>query len=76
MTKLSYIVKLLHLKVLNNWSNSSFDIVLKLQREAWGTTLPDSYYEAKKSITDLVLECVKIDACENDCILFGKKMQT
>uniref|UniRef100_A0A803N2V6 Transposase n=1 Tax=Chenopodium quinoa TaxID=63459 RepID=A0A803N2V6_CHEQI len=37
MSKLSCIVKLLHLKVLNNWSDSSFDNLLKLQRQAWGT---------------------------------------
>ncbi|XP_021750930.1 uncharacterized protein LOC110716606 isoform X1 [Chenopodium quinoa] len=73
MSKLSYIVKLLHLKVLNNWSDSSFDSLLKLQGEAWGTNLPDSYYEAKKLISNLGLECVKIDACKNDCILYWKQ---
>uniref|UniRef100_A0A803N0D7 Uncharacterized protein n=1 Tax=Chenopodium quinoa TaxID=63459 RepID=A0A803N0D7_CHEQI len=35
MSKLSYIMKLLHLKVLNNWSDSSFENLLKLQRQAW-----------------------------------------
>ncbi|XP_048502914.2 uncharacterized protein LOC104883277 [Beta vulgaris subsp. vulgaris] len=73
MSKLSYIVKLLHLKVLNNWSDSSFDSLLKLQRQAWGTVIPDSYYEAKKLIADLGLECVKIDACKNDCFLYWKE---
>ncbi|XP_010670313.3 uncharacterized protein LOC104887394 [Beta vulgaris subsp. vulgaris] len=74
MTKLSYIVKLLYLKVLNNWSDSSFDSLLKLQSKAWGTTLPDSCYEARKLITDLGLTCVKIDACENDCILYWREI--
>ena len=35
MSKLSYIVKLLHLKVLNNWTDSSMDNLLKLQIKLW-----------------------------------------
>jgi len=73
MSKLSYILKLLHLKVLNNWSDSSFDSLCKLQCRAWGATLPTSYYEAKKLINDLGLECVKIDACANYCILYWRE---
>lgn len=75
MSKLSYIVKLLHLKVLNKWSDSSFDSLLKLQRQAFGTELPDSYYEAKKLIKDLGLDFQKIDACQNDCILYWKEYE-
>lgn len=75
MSKLSYIVKLLHLKVLNKWSDSSFDSLLKLQRQAYGSTIPDSYYEAKKLIKDLGLDYIKIDACQNDCILYWKEKE-
>ncbi|XP_074361841.1 uncharacterized protein LOC141702039 [Apium graveolens] len=32
--------------------------------------LPGSMYEAKKTITDLGLEYVKIHACPNDCVLY------
>lgn len=73
MSKLSYIVKLLHLKVLHNWTDNSFDSLLKLQCQALHTKLPSSYYEAKKLITDLGLNYVKIHACENDCILFWEE---
>ncbi|KAL8160183.1 LOW QUALITY PROTEIN: hypothetical protein V2J09_001720 [Rumex salicifolius] len=75
MSKLSYIVKLLHLKVLNKWSDSSFTSLLKLQREAYGNSIPDSYYEAKKLIKDLGLDYIKIDACRNDCILYWKEYE-
>ncbi|KAL8153272.1 hypothetical protein V2J09_011032 [Rumex salicifolius] len=75
MSKLSYIVKLLHLKVLNKWSDSSFTSLLKLQREAYGNSIPDSYYEGKKLIKDLGLDYIKIDACRNDCILYWKEYE-
>ncbi|KAL8162298.1 hypothetical protein V2J09_013787 [Rumex salicifolius] len=75
MSKLSYIVKLLHLKVMNKWSDSSFTSLLKLQCEAYGNSIPDSYYEAKKLIKDLGLDYIKIDACRNDCILYWKEYE-
>ena len=34
--------------------------------------VPDTWYEAKKSITKLELGHQKIDACKNDCVLFWK----
>ncbi|XP_057535278.1 uncharacterized protein LOC130813461 [Amaranthus tricolor] len=73
MSKLSYIVKLLHLKVLNNWFDNSFDSILQLERQGYGAYLPTSYNEAKKLIKDLGLDYYKIDACENDCILYWKE---
>lgn len=75
MSKLSYIVKLLHLKVLNNWCDNSFDSLLKLERQGYGANLPTSYYEAKKLIKDLGLDYCKIDACKNDCILYWKEYE-
>ncbi|KAL2922688.1 Cadherin EGF LAG seven-pass G-type receptor 1 [Bienertia sinuspersici] len=73
MAKLAYIVKLLHMKVLYNWCDSSSDSLLKFERQAWGINIPDSYYEAKKLIKDLGLDYLKIDAFENDCILYWKE---
>jgi len=58
---------------VNNWGDSSSNSLLKLQCQAWEATLLDSYYEAKKLINDLGLECVKIDACTNDCILYWRE---
>ena len=74
-SKLSFIVKLLHIKSLGGWSNKSFTMLLELLKEAFplGETLPKSYYEAKKIIRDLGLSYEKIDACVNDCVLFRKE---
>ena len=35
--------------------------------------LPNSFYEAKKTIRDLSLDYKKIDACVNDCMLYWKE---
>ena len=40
-----------------------------------GAHVPRSWYEAKKSITELELGHQKIDACKNDCILFQKEYE-
>ena len=40
-----------------------------------GAYVPCSWYEAKKSITELGLGHQKIDACKNDCILFWKEYE-
>ena len=34
-----------------------------------------SWYEVKKSITELGLGHQKIDACKNDCVLFWKEYE-
>ncbi|CAN1136599.1 hypothetical protein LINPERHAP1_LOCUS12998 [Linum perenne] len=50
-SKLSLLVKLLHIKTLESWSNESFTILLKVLKEdilPEDSFLPDSYYEAKK----------------------------
>lgn len=74
-SKLSFIVRLFHLKCLNGWTNNSFTMLLTLLKEAFpkGETLPNSYYEAKKIINDLGLGYKKIDACPNDCQLYYKE---
>ncbi|XP_020091175.1 uncharacterized protein LOC109712162 [Ananas comosus] len=77
-SKLSFIVRLFHLKCLNGWTNSSFTALLTLIKEALpdGETLPNSFYEAKKIIDDLGLRYKKIDACPNDCQLYYKGTST
>ena len=64
-TKLSFIIRLFHMKCLNGWSNKSFTMLLELLNEAFheGETLPSNYYEAKKILCDLGLHYIKIDAC-------------
>ncbi|CAN1140898.1 hypothetical protein LINPERHAP2_LOCUS12146 [Linum perenne] len=74
-SKLSILVKLLHIKTLGSWSNESFTMLLKLLKEdilPADSSLPDSYHESKKLIRDLGLSYTKIDACQNSCMLFWK----
>ncbi|XP_039146815.1 uncharacterized protein LOC120284059 [Dioscorea cayenensis subsp. rotundata] len=71
-SQLSFIVKLLHLKVYNKWSNKSFDMLLELLKVALlePNTLPTSYYDAKNLLRDLGLGYTSIHACKYDCILY------
>ncbi|KAH7854810.1 hypothetical protein Vadar_018027 [Vaccinium darrowii] len=47
---LSFTVVLLHIKLISNWSNNSFDMLLKLLIDAFplGATIPRTFREAKK----------------------------
>ncbi|XP_055961889.1 uncharacterized protein LOC130015557 [Mercurialis annua] len=77
-SKLSALVNLLYIKSVGRWSNESFDMLLKLLKDKIlpiDSTLPESYYEAKKIIADLGLSYEKIDVCENDCMLYWKEEQ-
>ncbi|KAH7844369.1 hypothetical protein Vadar_027236 [Vaccinium darrowii] len=75
-TLLSFIIKLLHVKVLNKWSNKSFDALLGLLKELLPLSdqeIPGTIYEAKKFLCDLGLGYVPIHACKYDCALFWKQ---
>ncbi|XP_049345089.1 uncharacterized protein LOC125809514 [Solanum verrucosum] len=74
-SKLSSLIKLLHIKSMGCWSNVSFTMLLKMLKELLpdGANLPNSYYEAKKIIKELGLSYNKIDACTNDCMLYWKE---
>jgi len=72
-SKMSTIVKLLHIKTLGRWSNESFTMLLKFVKEELlpnDSNLLDSYYEIKKMIKDLGLSYREIDSCMNDCMLY------
>lgn len=65
-SKLSSLIKLLHIKSMGHWSNESFTMLLKMLKEELlpdGANLPNSYYEAKKIIRELGLSYNNIDAC-------------
>ena len=49
-SKLEFLMKLLHLKTINIWTNKSFDANIALIKIAIprGETLPNSHYEARK----------------------------
>ncbi|CAN1825606.1 hypothetical protein LINPERHAP1_LOCUS31227 [Linum perenne] len=74
-SQLSFIVKLLHLKVYNKWSNKSFDMLLKLLKDILpeSNLVPNSYYEAKGVLRILGLGYTPIHACKYDCALFWKE---
>ena len=74
-SNLSFIVKLMHIKCENSWSNNSFKILLELLKDAFPMceTLPISHYGAKKIVSDLGLNYEKIDACKNDCMPYYKE---
>ena len=75
---LLFVVKLLHLKVLNKWSNKSVTMLLELLKDSFpdGNLLPSSYYAAKKLLADIGLGYQSIHACKNDCILYRNEHET
>lgn len=76
-SKLSFVVRLLHLKCLDGWSNKSFTMLLELLKDSYpeGETLPKSFDDAKNLIKDLGLDHIKIHACPNDCMIYWKETQ-
>ncbi|XP_042962390.1 uncharacterized protein LOC122296653 [Carya illinoinensis] len=73
-SKLSFIVKLLHIKTIGRWSIKSFDMLLELLRSAFpNVELPHSYEESRSLERGLGFKYHKIHACPNDCILFWKE---
>ena len=73
-SKLRFIIRLLHVKLLGGWSDKSFNLLLDLLNDAFpeGSSLAKNYNEAKKLVKFLGLGYVSIHACEHDCILFWK----
>ena len=70
---LNFLVKLMNVKVLNGWSNKSFDMLLELLRAAFpmcSSTIPSSFYEAKQKLCDLGLGYETIHVCKYDCVLY------
>lgn len=74
-SKLSFLVKLYHLKCLGKMSNKIFSMLLELLNDAFpeGSKLPKSHYEARKVVDGLGLGYKKYDACLNDCTLYWGK---
>ncbi|XP_041009339.1 uncharacterized protein LOC121253386 [Juglans microcarpa x Juglans regia] len=73
-SKLSFVVKLLHIKSIGGWSIKSFDMLLDLLRSAFpDALLPQSYEESRSLERGLGFKYHKIHAYPNDCILFWKE---
>ncbi|XP_060200677.1 uncharacterized protein LOC132628944 [Lycium barbarum] len=70
-SKLEFLLKLYHIKCLSGLSDKGMTMILDLLRDAFKfANIPNSFYEAKKTIKKLCLDYVKINACPNDCMLY------
>ncbi|XP_016490283.2 uncharacterized protein LOC107810065 [Nicotiana tabacum] len=70
-TKLEFLIKLYHIKVYCGLSDKAMTMILDLLRDAFeDAKLPLSFYEAKKTISKLGLDYIKIPACPNNCMLY------
>ncbi|XP_060959174.1 uncharacterized protein LOC133030448 [Cannabis sativa] len=69
---LTCVVKLMNIKVLNKWSDSSFEMLLKFLHELLpkDNNCPTNYYDARKLLCDVGLGYENIDICQYDCALF------
>ena len=74
-SKLSFILELFQTKCMDGITNKAFNSMLHMYKKALpkGADLPSNYYEARKMITNLGFDSEKIEACENDCMLFWKE---
>ena len=74
-SKLSFTVRLLHIKSMCRLSIKAVNMLLELFKEALPTdnTLPRNFYEAKKLKRGLGFDYNVIHACKNDCILFWRE---
>ncbi|KAJ9542478.1 hypothetical protein OSB04_028984 [Centaurea solstitialis] len=72
LTLLQYVVKLMHIKVLNKWADKSVNMLLQFEQSILpsGYNLPTSYYEMKKILMEIGLGYHNIDVCNYDCALF------
>ncbi|XP_012828525.1 PREDICTED: uncharacterized protein LOC105949753 [Erythranthe guttata] len=72
---LSFLVKLLHIKVLNRMTNKCYDMIIDLFKQYLPEEdiIPSSFYEARKVLKGIGLGYEFIHACKNDCILFWKE---
>ncbi|XP_076952589.1 uncharacterized protein LOC143626347 [Bidens hawaiensis] len=75
MSSLNSLAILMHIKVINKWTDSTFDQLLEFLRVAFPkeNKVPTSHYEAKKKLSKIGLGYEKIHACINDCTLFWKE---
>ncbi|KAL4289583.1 hypothetical protein GQ457_14G021380 [Hibiscus cannabinus] len=70
-SKLSFCVRLFHLKCMGGWTGNSFMQLLEFLSEMFPfAKIPQSGTDMKKMIKDLGLGYEKIHSCPNDCMLY------
>jgi len=73
-SRLTFIIKLLHIKVYNRMTNSGFNAFLELLSTSLKNVpgLPKSYNKTKALLRKLGFGYVAIHVCKYDCALFWK----
>ena len=73
-SRLTFIIKLLHIKVYNRMTNSGFNAFLELLSTSLNNvpSLPKSYNKTKALLQKLGFGYVAIHVCKYDCALFWK----
>jgi hypothetical protein len=75
-SKLSFIVRLYHIKVLCGATDKTFSMIIELLNDVFPhAKLPKSFYEAKTMIKSLGLSYDKIHACPNNCMLYWGSLE-
>ena len=72
-TKLSFLTKLYRIKCKRGFSDVGMSDVFELLSDAFSkmqVQIPPTFYEAKKTITKLGSNYIKIDVCKYDCMLY------
>ncbi|XP_058763128.1 uncharacterized protein LOC131636533 [Vicia villosa] len=75
-SKLSFIVRLYHIKILCGATDKTFSMIIELLNDVFPhAKLPASFYEAKKMIKRIGLSYNKIHACPNHCMLYWGSLE-
>ena len=73
-SRLTFVIKLLHVKSYCKTTNSAFSMILEMLLDAFPqfNTISKSYDEAKKMLRELGLGYISIHVCPNNRVLFRK----
>jgi hypothetical protein len=76
-TKISFIVELFQVKCMYGISNKAMEGVLFLISKfvPKGHCVPNTMEKVQRVVRDLGLDYIKIDACENHCVLFWEEYE-
>ncbi|CAA7023827.1 unnamed protein product [Microthlaspi erraticum] len=70
-SKLTFMLKLYHIKCLSRISGNGMSMIINLLKEAFEhARFPDSFSDMKKTIRKLGLTYLTIHVCPNDCMLY------
>ena len=72
-SSLNFLVAMMHVKVLNGWSNKFFNTMLKMIKHVFpicGTNIRSSFYAGKRKLCELRLKYETIHAYKYECVWF------